>query len=142
MKYWNFTKILGTRQKTTYSHREYNLFLNERPIEKITVMTYPLHSDVYKSIRNFSTPQYETIYLLRNKKAFNTMFFKINYDVLVTDKNGTIVDFFIDQKTGYASDKYPNGNKVYFCAVGTINNLNIKENDRLTLQWRYLKEKR
>ena len=142
MKLWKFTKILGTPTKSKYSHREYDLFLNDEIIEKITIINFKLHSDIYKRLRKFSTPQYDTIYLLRNKKAFNTMLFTMNYDIIVTDKDGTIIDILNDQAPGFISDKYNDGNKVYFGAVGVINNLDFKPKDRLTLKWRFLKEKR
>ena len=142
MKIWNFTKILGTPTKSKYSHREYDLFLNDGSIDKITVINFKLHSDIYKRLRKFKTPQYDTIYLLRNKKAFNTMLFTMNYDIMVTDKDGTIIDIFINQEPGFVSDKYNKGDKVYFGAVGIINNLDIKLKDMLTLKWRFLKEKR
>ena len=142
MKSWNLLKILGTPKKTNYSHREYILSLNENEVEGITVVSYKLHSDVYKRLRKFSTYQYDTLYLMRNKRAFNTMFFNLNQDVIVTDKDGTIIDLFKDQAPGFVSKKYPNGNKIYFGAVGIINNLDFKIKDRLTLNWRFLKEKR
>ena len=142
MKIWNFTKILGTPKKSNYSHREYDLFLNDNNVDNITIINFKLHSDIYKRLRKFSTPQYDTIYLLRNKKAFNTMLFTMNYDIMVTDKEGTIIDIFNDQAPGYVSEKYNDGDKVYFGAVGIINNLDIKLKDRLTLKWRFLKEKR
>ncbi|WKX02321.1 hypothetical protein [Candidatus Mycoplasma mahonii] len=141
MKFKDLINIMGTPQKNRYSHREYDIFLNEEEINKMTGVTFKLHSDVYKRVRNFPSPQYDVIYILRNKKAFNTALFKINYDVIVTGKDGIILKIFIDLGPGFISKYFSDGNKIFFCSVGTINNYDIKIKDLMTLRWRFLKNK-
>ena len=141
MKIWNLLKIFATPTKTRYSHNEYRLFHGGEEIEKLIGISYKLHSDIYKRLRNIKTPQYETVYILRNKKAFNTILFAQDVDVVVTTKDGVVLDVKKEIKPGFISEYYENGNKIYFFTVGSINHFNFKKNDSLTIALKWLKDR-
>ena len=112
---------------------EYFLTHNNEEIENIKVISYLLHKDVYKSLRHFKIPQYDHIYVMRKKKGFNTLFFQQNYDVVITDHDGIVLDALTDIPTGYVSSHYPKGHFIYFMTVGSINHYSIQKKNRLRI---------
>ena len=138
MSLWEWVKIRNT-YKRKYSDRQYWLVNDGEIIKELKVITYKLHNDVYKNLRKFIKPQYDIVFLLRNKKSFNTYWFKQNYDVVITDKDGVILDCLNNVKPDYFSKHYEKGNKVYFMAVGNIWDLNLQKNKILSLRWNILK---
>jgi len=84
-------------------------------------------------MRQIKTPQYETTYILRNKKGFNTLLFSQHTDVVVTTKDGVVLDAIKDVKPGFISKHYETGNKIFFFTVGSINFHNIKKKDSLVI---------
>lgn len=105
--------------------------LNDVRLESVQVINFALHHDVYKRLRSFKTPQYDKFYLMRGKKGFNTLLFQQNYDVIVTNKDGKVIDTLQSVEPGYLSGFYEDGYSIYFTTVGTINFYNIKNNDIL-----------
>lgn len=113
--------------------KSFSLTHNDINVEKTKVIVNPLASETYQLLRKFATPQYELMFLMRNKKGFNTLFFQQHYDVIVCDKNFKVIKLFIDLKKGFISENFSNGYFIYFATVGTINFLDLKENDRLRI---------
>lgn len=108
--------------------------MNEADVEKVKVIVNPLSTDTYKMLRTFATPQYDLMFLMRNKKGFNTVLFQQNYDIVVCDKNFKVIKLFPDTERGFISEHFSNGYFIYFGTVGMINFLNLKPNDRLKIK--------
>ena len=141
MKIWNLLKIFAEPRKSYYSHSEYKLFHGGEELKEIIGISYKLHRDVYKRLRKIKTPQYNTVYILRNKKAFNTILFSQHVDVLITTKDGVVIDVKKNIKPGFISEYYEKGNKIFFMTVGSINHFNFKKYDSLTLNLKWLKDR-
>ncbi|MCK5946014.1 MAG: hypothetical protein KAG04_01945 [Mycoplasmataceae bacterium] len=133
MKLWNYYKIIKFPKGSKSHKKTYGLSHNEIPVEKIQVINYKSHHLIYKDLRAFKTSQYEIAYLMRNKKGFNTTLFRMNYDVVVTDKNGTVINLLIDVKPGYISEYFDDAFNIYFFVVGQIKFMNLKVKDQLNL---------
>lgn len=140
MKIWNFLKIFAEPKKTKYSHKEYKLFHGGNEVEGLMGISYKLHGDIYKRMRKIKTPQYKTAFILRNKKAFNTILFSQHVDVIITTKDGEVIEAMKDVKPGYISKYYENANKIFFMTVGTINHFDFKKDDSLVITLKWLKD--
>lgn len=141
MKIWNLLKIFSIPRKNNYSHNEYKLLHAGKEVKDLIGISYKLHRDIYKRLRKIKTPQYETAYILRNKKAFNTMLFAQNIDVVITTKDGVVIDVKKNVKPGFISEYYETANKIFFMTVGTINYFDFKKDDSLTIALKWLKDK-
>lgn len=133
-----WVKIFKMNNKIENKQKHFFLTHNENDVEKVKVIVNPLVSDTYKQLRKFATPQYDEIFLMRNKRGFNTTFFKQHYDVIVCDKNFRVLKTFTDVNEGYISEHFENGYFIYFATVGMNNFLEIKENDRLRIRRDFL----
>lgn len=129
-----WVKIFKMNNKISSKQKGYFLTLNENDIEKVKVIVNPLISETYKQLRKFVTPQYDLMFLMRNKRGFNTAFFKQHYDVIVCDKNFKVLKTFTDVNEGFISEHFEQGYFIYFATVGMNNFLGIKENDRLRIR--------
>ena len=116
----------------------FGLKKNDIEIENLKINNSLLHSHTYDIIRKMKTPQYNSGWVMRNKKGFNTVFFNINYDIVMCDSFGNIINLFPNTKTGYVSKHYPNSYFIYFFVVGTIKDLNIEKGERLTLKRQFV----
>ncbi len=134
MKIVEWIKIFKMTNQKSDKKKSFSLTLNNADVEKVNVLVNPLSSDTYKLLRKFATPQYDLMFLMRNKKGFNTLFFQQRYDVIVCDKNFKIISLFPELKMGFISENFANGYFIYFSTVGTINFLDLKENDRLRIK--------
>lgn len=134
MKMWDWIKIFGRPKNKKKYERAYKLSINDVLIENIRAHSTGNHSGTYKILRTFKTPQYDEVYVLRNKKGFNTIGFNIHYDIVVCDKDGKVLDTLADQKEGYISEHYADAHFVYFMTVGSINFYKIKSLDRIRLR--------
>lgn len=120
---------LQKKQKTLYT-----MSLNDIFLDKVKVFSNKSHYETYTLLRSFKTPQYDNIYVLRNKKAFNTAFFNINYDIVLCDKDGKVMKIFINKSEGYISNYFKESYFVYFMSVGSINFYKISALDIIRLQ--------
>lgn len=132
MKLLDYYKIIKFPEKKKGQQQQFYLYHNDEPVEKIEVHSFKSHHEIYKRLRLFKFQQYELAYVMQRKKAFNTLAFRINYDVIVCDKDGKVIDILIDVAPGYTSQYYENGWKIFFFAVGHIKSLEIKKKDRLS----------
>ena len=110
---------------------EFTLYLNEEKIDDLIVLSNRSHHPTYKTLRNLKIPVYKNIYMFRNKQGFNTLGFIMNFDVIVTDKNGVVIKIFNDLEPSFVSKKIDNSAYIYFAVVGTVNFYKIKERDML-----------
>lgn len=133
MKLISIVKNLIFVQMKKPERSEYSLFHNNNEIENIKVISHALHRETFKHLRHFKIPQYNRIYLMKRKKAFNTLFFQLSFDVVVADRDGIVLDALTDVETGYISNHYQEGYFVFFMTVGSINHYNIKVKDRLKI---------
>lgn len=133
MKLLSIIKNLKFAQIKKPERSDYALFHNNTEIENIKVISYALHRETYKHLRHFKIPQYDHIYLMKKKKGFNTLFFQLNYDVVVSDHDGIVIDTLTDIETGFISNHYPEGYFIFYMTVGSINHYNIKVKDRLKI---------
>lgn len=133
MKLISIFKNLKFIQMKKPERSEYSLFHNNTEIENIQVISYALHRETFKHLRHFKVPQYKHIYLMKKKKGFNTLFFQLNFDVVVADRDGIVLDVLTDVETGYVSNHYQEGYFIFFMTVGSINHYNIKVKDRLNI---------
>lgn len=138
MKIWKWIKILFIRKIPKNEENIYIIELNNEKLENIKVFSNAIHFKTYKILRTFKTQQHNNFYLMRNKKGFNTLFFNINYDIVVSDKDGKILDLLKNKKQGYISKYYQNSYFIFFTPIGTINFYNFQINDKLNLirNWR------
>lgn len=138
MKFWKWIKIIFIKKNYKEEENTYNIEHNNEKLENIKVFSNAIHFKTYKILRTFKTTQYNNFYLMRKKKGFNTLFFNINYDILVSDKDGKILDLFKNKKQGYISKYYKNSYFIFFTPIGTINFYNFQINDKLNLvkNWR------
>lgn len=116
---------------------EYKISLNDRDLENTIAFSTALHHDTYKILRELKTVQYDRFFVLRKKKGFNTIGFNINYDVIICDRNGKILELVNNCDIGYISEYYNESYFIYFTPVGTINFYKMKNNDRLSLHKEY-----
>lgn len=131
MKLLSYLKIIslpkGFRTEKNYGALEHN----ENELENISAITYVSHAQTYKVLRKFKTPQYDHVYVMRNKRGFNTAFFQQNYDVVITNRNNVVIEVNTNITPGYISPYLKEGYFIYFMTVGSINHFQIKEKDRL-----------
>ncbi|CAM9126013.1 hypothetical protein MYMA111404_02475 [Mycoplasma marinum] len=125
----NIKYIFTRKNKKSIKNREFYLSVNDKIIPKWKIMNNTSTAKTIKMLKNFQIPQYETGYLLRNKKGFQTIFFNQNYDVVVSDRDGKVLKTFISVNPGYFSKYFASAHFVYFFPVGTINFLNINKKD-------------
>ncbi|MCP4354018.1 MAG: hypothetical protein GY793_00010 [Proteobacteria bacterium] len=95
-------------RKRNYKH-DYRLLLNDVHLTKWNIINNSSVYQTVKTLRTFTSPQYETGYLMRRKKAFNTILFQQNYDVVLTDRHGKVLKLFIDVAPGFYSKYYAEG---------------------------------
>lgn len=142
MKIFKFLKNFSTRPLPRFEKYEYSFYINKKEIENLNVWSSLSHHETAKRLRNFKSQPYDNLYVLRNKKGFNTMLFIQKYDVIICDGSGIVIDLLTEVGPGYISDYYQNGYFIYFGAVGTINFYNIKKRDLLELTRRWISNKR
>jgi len=99
---------------------KYFIELNNRDLEKVSVYSNSTDNATYRELRNYKTPQYDTFFLLRKKKGFNTYLFDLNWDVIIVNSVGKVIETLIDIKPGYISKHYKDAFYIYFTTVGTI----------------------
>ena len=134
MKLWDYYKIINFPKGKKHIKKTFDLIHNEEVVENIEVITYKLHSRIYRDLRAFKTSQYNIAYLMRNKKGFNTILFRINYDIVITNNKGIVLDLLINQEPGFISEYYKDGYNIYFFVVGQIKFMDIKLKDQLNLK--------
>ncbi|WP_127942639.1 MULTISPECIES: hypothetical protein [unclassified Mycoplasma] len=134
MKWLKVIKILAFPRLKKAARQEYQPFLNQSPMEDMLVVSHTLHRQTYQWLRKFKTPQYGRMWLLRKKKAFNTLFFQQPYDVVVCDRYGNVLATFVALGSGYVSNYYRAGYFIYFMVVGSIKFYDIRPSDRLTFK--------
>lgn len=134
MRILEWIKIFGKSNIKKKESRTYTITLNDSLLEKAVVHSTLSHSKTYKLLREYKTPQYDTLYVLRNKKGFNTMGFTLNYDVVICDKNGKVLELLQDTIEGYISKYYNKSHFIYFMTVGSINHYKIELYNILRLQ--------
>lgn len=118
--------------------KEYKVLLNDQPLEKVSIKSFPTHSETYNLLRSFRTVQYENIYVLRRKKGYNTYLFHINYDVVICDKYGKVLDVDMDVKPGSISKHYPQAYYVYYMPVGMVTYHRIKKLDVISISRKWI----
>ena len=118
---------------------EYTAHLNEQPIENIEIKSFGTHHETYELLRSFKTIQYETMYVFRNKRGYNTYLFNINFDIVVCDKYGKVLEAISNIKPGTISQHYSKGYYVFFMPVGTIVYLEIKKLDVISIARKWLR---
>ncbi len=120
-------------RKAKKRNYQYNctLTLNNVLLDKWNVINNSSVIETVKTLRKFTAPQYETGYLMRRKKGFQTFLFQQNYDVVLTDKDGKVLELFIDVAPGYYSNYHKDGYFILWFPVGTIKFLELKELDIL-----------
>lgn len=133
MKIIQWIKILNFEAFERKSRHQYALTINDNKIENVVVHVNSLSGETYRLLRKFSTPRYDAIYLMRNKRGFNTTYFKQNYDVVVCDKNFRVIKTFINLPSGTISEYIEHAYFIYFACVGTINHFDIKMHDRMRI---------
>ncbi len=133
MKLWDYAKIFGTANIPRKTTSNFRLLRNEEEIPKVRVINNKLHSETFKVLRRFVTPQYENIYLMRNKKGFNTVAFQQEYDVVIADKNGKVIKTFLSVPTGFISEYFKESYSIFFMTIGSIKSFDINKSDRLQL---------
>ena len=133
MNWLKWVKIFKAPSFQKKDQKEYRTFLNEIKIEKVISYSRNGHKKTYDMLRAFKSSQYDKWFVLRNKKGFNTFYFTINYDVIIADKDGKIIDKLIDVSPGYFSEYYNNSYYIYFIPVGSIKHHNIKKTDILRI---------
>ncbi len=128
-----FTKKQKTRKRTIS-----NLIINNEIIEKWSVVNDNSVSNTILELSKYKSPQFETGFVCRRKKAFQTITFQQSYDIVVTDKNGKVLDLLIKVEPGFFSKYYPLAHFVYFFPVGSIKHFNLKINNILKIGRKYL----
>ena len=126
-------KIFTNKDYKKVSEQKYYLIHNQERIDKVFVFNNKLHSETMTKLRTFKTPQYESIFVLKGKKGFNTIGFNLHYDVVICDRNGKIVNILNDVKQGYISEYYQDSHYIYFFTIGSVGFYKLKVNDILTL---------
>ena len=134
MKIWDWVKIFGKREIEKADDMTYTVLLNDIQLEKVKAYSAKSHHHIYKQLRAFKAPRYDKFYVFRGKAGFNTIGFTIKYDVVVTDRNGKIIDLKKEVEVGEISNHYKEGYFIFFTTVGTINYYNLKNNDLLKLR--------
>ncbi|MCP4337147.1 MAG: hypothetical protein GY679_04865 [Mycoplasma sp.] len=122
-------KALFTKKVRFTNILEYTLSINTFKKSNWKAFGNSSGKKIIKILSNFTTPQYNVIYFMRNRSGYQTLSFRQNYDVIITDKDGTILKFEIDVKPGMISKKVFKGYIVAFLPVGTILHFGLKEKD-------------
>lgn len=133
MSLYEWVKIFNKPNFNNKIKREFSLVHNKNKIEDFKVVTSKLHSDIYSLLRTYKKPQYNTAFLLRRKKGFNTFGFNLNYDIFIADKNGKIIEILNDVEPGFVSEHYREAHNIYFTNVGSINFYKFEIKDRVIL---------
>lgn len=139
MKILDWIKIFSKKPYAKNKVIEYKVSFNNEEAENIIAQSTKLHSDTYKILRNIKTPLYNNIFIMRGKKGFNTFLFNINFDVVISDKDGKVLKTYSDVKPGFISDKIEKASLIMFSTVGTINFYDIKKRDQVTLRRLFIK---
>ncbi len=127
----NIGHIFTRKAKKRNYKTDYRLLLNGTHLSKWKIINNSSAYETVKTLRKFTSPQYETGYLIRRKKAFQTLLFQQNYDVVLTDRYGKVLELFIDVEPGFYSKYYSECYFVLWFPVGTIKFLELKELDIL-----------
>ncbi|NQZ29537.1 MAG: hypothetical protein HRT98_04095 [Mycoplasmatales bacterium] len=125
----NIKYIFTRKAKKRNYKNNYRLILNGVHLTKWNIINNSSTYETIKTLRKFTTPQYETGYLIRRKKAFQTILFQQNYDIVLTDRHGKVLKLFIDVAPGFFSKYYNECYFVLWFPVGTIKFLELKELD-------------
>ncbi len=134
MKWSGYLKLMINPGFKKKQENHYQLIINQKLMNNLKIITHSLHFDTYNLLKKLKTPQYNTIFLMRNKQGFTTIFFQQSFDVVLCDRYGNVIKTFINQPSGYISQYFPKSYFIYFMTVGSIKYYNIKINDRLTLK--------
>lgn len=134
MKLLEYYKIINFSRKGKDKQKEFGLIHMGEKVENIRVLTFRSHHEIYKLLRTYKTPQYDLVYLMRNKKGFNTILFRINYDVVICNKNGKIIKMEINCKPGHISQYFDDGYEIFFFVVGQIKFMNLQLDEVLSLE--------
>ncbi|CAM9142007.1 hypothetical protein [Mycoplasma todarodis] len=127
----NIRHIFTRKAKKRNYKNDCRLILNGVHLTKWNVINNSSAYETVRTLRKFTTPQYETGYLIRRKKAFQTILFQQNYDVVLTDRHGKVLKLFIDVAPGFYSKYYSECYFVLWFPVGTIKFFELKELDIL-----------
>ena len=109
--------------------KEYKTFLNEVEVERVVSYSTNGHKKTYDMLRAFKSSQHDKWFVLRNKKGFNTFYFTINYDVIIADRDGKVIEAILGVAPGFFSNNYKKSHYIYFTPVGSIKYYNIKKSD-------------
>ncbi|NQZ66203.1 MAG: hypothetical protein HRT99_03250 [Mycoplasmatales bacterium] len=134
MKIREWVKFFTRNNLKLNGKNKYTLTFNDVILENIIVHSEKSHSETYKLLRKFETPQYNNIFVLRNKKAFNTILFNIPYDVVICDKDGKVIKLFINLEIGFISNYIKKSYFIFFMVSGSINHYKISKLDRINLR--------
>ena len=136
MKIFEWLRIKNGIKNNKDTIREYDFSVNGSIDGKYTIYSYKFHHQNYRDLREFKTPQYETGYLFRNKKGFNTYGCNIKYDVIVASVKGKVIDLRQEVEQGFTSRYYANGFYVLFTPAGSINYFNLRKRDVISFKSR------
>lgn len=134
MKWSDYLKIMINPGFKKQQEHHYQLVINQNLVSDLKIIAHLLHFDTYNLLKKLKTPQYNTVFLMRNKQGFTTIFFQQNFDIVICDRYGNVLKTFINQASGYISEHFPKSYFIYFMTLGSIKYHNININDRLTLK--------
>ena len=92
------------------------------------VKYYSAPGKLYKSMRSIIAES-NYIYMSRNQKGFNTYFFKKEFDIMLTDHRGKVLELIPRYKIDQISNHYKTAYYIYFMPIGLISYYNIQKND-------------
>ncbi len=130
-------KALFTRKARFMDVLEYTFWVNSIKQENWKAYGNASGREVIKKLSRFKSAQFNVAYFIRNKKGYQTVTFQQAYDIVITDKDGKIIDVKMDVQPGNTSKYYSDAYIVYFLSVGTINyfNLNIDDVIKTKRKW-------
>lgn len=141
MKWLKVLKNLFIQELPHFSKKDYFIYLNGELIENLEGHSNVSHGEIYKKLRAFQTPQYQTWYIFKNKKGFNTWGFQRKYDVVILNHKGVVLEALTEIKPNYVSEHYSKAFYIIFTVVGTIQYYDLKKKDTLEVVIKWLKEK-
>ena len=139
-KYFTFVKYMffPPRKKyiLSYKMKKHNaggfslckLEINNSKKIKEKVKYYSRPNKLYKSMRS-TISETNFIYMSRNQKGFNSYYFKKEFDIMLTDHRGRVLELIPRYKIDQISDHYKSAYYIYFMPVGMITYYSIKKND-------------
>lgn len=126
--------LLSNRKKINSGRfKFYIIKINDLKDVKQKSKYFKAPTDLYKAVRSIVVES-NYVYFTRNQKGFNSYFLQKNFDVIIADHNGRILDIVQKFTPNNISKHYPNGYYVYFMPVGSVTYYDIKLNDLLNFR--------